>query len=124
MRFPIAEIMDRMSILKLKIEHFDKPELRKEYANFEKELDNYKKEGFPVRKKWLDELYTINSKIWILEADIRDGREGKFSLEEVGRRALKIRDYNKERIAIKNKIIEATGIGHKDVKVHHASDER
>jgi hypothetical protein len=123
MRFSIAEIIDRMSILKLKIEHFDEPRLKIEYADFEKALDDYKKEGFIVQKEWLEELYDINRKIWDLEADIRNGCEGKFSLEEVGRRALKIRDHNKERIAAKNKIINETGLGYKEVKVNHASEE-
>lgn len=52
----------------------------------------------------IDKLTIINNKIWHLEAEIRNGKEGKLGLEEIGRRALQIRNLNKERIAIKNEI--------------------
>jgi len=57
-----------------------------------------------------------------LESDIRGGKENLLGLEEVGRRAIMIRDLNKKRVALRNKIIEETGIGFKDVKVNHASE--
>ena len=57
-----------------------------------------------------------------MESDIRKGKEGELGLEEVGRRAILIRNLNRERVALKNKIIEETGIGFKDVKVNHASE--
>ena len=65
-------------------------------------------------------LYDINGQIWDLEADIRNGKEGLLGLEEVGRRALKIRDLNAERIRLKNEIAKEHG-GFVEYKHNHAS---
>jgi len=70
----------------------------------------------------LERLYDINGKIWDLESDIRKGKEGELGLEEVGRRAIMIRELNKKRISVKNQITEETNMGFKDVKMNHASE--
>jgi hypothetical protein len=44
-----------------------------------------------------------------------------LGLEEVGRRAIAIRDYNAERIRIKNEIQERFGEGFTEFKANHAS---
>ena len=75
-----------------------------------------------IKERILKKLYEVNGKIWDLEADIRKGKEGELGLEEVGRRAIEIRNLNKTRISIKNEITEVTGSGFKDVKVNHASE--
>ena len=69
----------------------------------------------------MDRISIVNIKISILEADIRKGKEDELGLEEVGRRALQIRDLNKERVAIKNAINEKFNDGFKEVKVNHRS---
>ena len=58
-----------------------------------------------------------------MEDDIRKGKVGHLSLEEVGRTALKIRESNGVRIGIKAKVVNATGIGYREIKVNHASEE-
>jgi len=70
----------------------------------------------------VEKLITTSNRIWHLESDIRKGREGELGLEEVGRRALLIRDLNTERISFINQLNrlldpEAAPI----VKVNHAS---
>jgi len=122
MEMPLPEILDRMSILKLKIERIEEPHLQKEMSAYEVALKEFENKGINIKQEWIDELYKINSDIWDLEADIRKGKEGELGLEEVGRRALLIRDINKKRIGVKNKIIEETGSGFKDVKMAHASE--
>ncbi len=119
---PISEIIDRLSILKLKIERIGEPHLKKEQEAFESAVQEFKDKGTQINDSWIDELYEVNKKIWDLESDIRKGREGELGLEEVGRRAIQIRDLNKQRVSIKNRIIEETGLGFKDVKMNHASD--
>jgi len=84
-------------------------------------IQEFKNNGIKIKDEWLNELYIVNAKIWDLESDIRKGKEGELGLEEVGRRAILIRNLNRERVALKNKIIEETGIGFKDVKMNHAS---
>lgn len=69
----------------------------------------------------IDRLCIANIKISILESDIRQGKEDQLGLEEVGRRALEIRDINKERVALKNTLKEIFQDGFKDIKVKHRS---
>ena len=71
----------------------------------------------------IDRLCIVNIKISILESDIRKGKENELGLEEVGRRALQIRDINKERVALKNNLKEIFKDGFKDIKVKHGSAE-
>lgn len=70
----------------------------------------------------IDRLSIINIKISILEGDIRQGKEKELGLEEVGRRALIIRNMNKERVAMKNAIKDIFKDGFKDIKVKHGSE--
>lgn len=63
-----------------------------------------------------------NFEIWNLENEIRrlgDPVE-KLGLEEIGKRAMKIRDYNKKRIKYKNDINQTTG-GFTEFKTQHRS---
>ena len=115
---PVSEIADRYSICLLKQERTTE-NLDEELALYEKELKNY-----PNVMEFVDLLYDINGKIWDLESDIRMGREGELGFEEVGRRAIKIRDLNKNRIAIKNMIVKEYNEGFMDIKVNHASDDK
>jgi hypothetical protein len=55
--------------------------------------------------------------MWTLEADLRKGKEGELGLEEVGRRAIAIRDLNKQRVTLKNSISKF-----KDIKINHVSE--
>jgi hypothetical protein len=68
----------------------------------------------------VEKLYSVNGRIWDLESDIRKGKEGELGLEEVGRRALLIRDWNHIRIGLKNIIAERLG-EEIEIKGNHAS---
>lgn len=122
MEMPLPEVLDRMSILKLKIERIGEPHLVLEMSEYEKALEDFEKRGIKIDPNWVNELYEINGKIWDLESDIRKGKEFELGLEEVGRRAIAIRELNKRRISVKNQIVEKTGLGFKDVKMNHASE--
>jgi hypothetical protein len=121
MEMPLPEILDRLSIIKLKIERIGEPHLIKEKEEYEKAIKEFEEKGVKINPEWLEELYQFNGQIWDLESDIRKGKEGELGLEEVGRRAIAIRAINMKRIAVKNKIVEETGIGFRDVKMNHAS---
>ena len=121
MEMPLPELLDRLVIVRLKAERIKEEEKEKELEFYMTELEEYRKKGFIIKDEWLERLYDVNGKIWDLEADIRKGKEGELGLEEVGRRAILIRNLNKIRISIKNEITEVTGSGFKDVKVNHAS---
>jgi hypothetical protein len=115
--FPIIELVDRYSIAQLK---FDKTQANQE------ELDFYVQQlaGFDIKliSQQLSELYYIHSCIWELEAELKAGKEESLSLEEIGRRAIKIRDNNNKRIALKNSMAEKLGCKVREIKKDHASE--
>ena len=115
MKMQIAEIADRYSILLLKLERTDL-DVTQELVQYRNATSNYSNIN-----KWIEELKTINGRIWDLESDLRKGKEGELGLEEVGRRALRIRDINNERVACKNKITEFYSEGFIETKYNHAS---
>lgn len=120
MKYPISEMLDRCSIEKLKEERI--PGYRSmfrqdclEYIVFE-----FEESEFANILCYIDELHDWNGKIWDLESDIRKGKEGELGLEEVGRRALMIRDLNNKRIEVKNRIASEFD-QYIEVKHNHAS---
>ena len=128
MRYPLDELLDKRSIIQLKMERIPKRsgELKEEYEDYTSAIIEYETEKItsPIDVvEWHEELYKINGQIWDLEADIRSGKEGVLGLEEVGKRALAIRNLNSERILVKRDIVARTGIGYKDIKDNHASQQ-
>jgi len=114
---PVSEITDRFSILRLKSERTNL-DIKDETAIYLTALN-----GYNDIDKYINKLYEVNGKIWDLEADLRKGKEGKLGLEEVGRRAIAIRDLNNVRVATKNEIVAKYGQGFTEKKVNHASEE-
>ena len=111
----ISEITDRLSIAILKQERTD-VDMTSEINFYKTELDLYEDSDL-----YLDKLKEVNGKIWDLESDIRSGKEGLLGLEEVGRRALMIRDLNKIRVGYKNEMVEKYDEGFKEIKINHGS---
>jgi hypothetical protein len=121
MEMPIAEVLDRYSILLLKIER-TRCDFSEEYDQYHNAVKDYRDlysgdgvDGFIGR------LVEVNGKIWDMESDIRSGKEGKFTLEEVGKRAIAIRNINNERVKIKNEIANHYKSGFIEIKINHAS---
>ncbi len=118
---PIPEVADRYTIAILKIERLDHTEI--DIQDMERQIKYYK-EGLdlnnPELSRLVDELYEINGKMWDAEHAIRKGQDENLGLEEIGKRAIKIRDLNKVRMKVKNDIIELTGDGFKDCKMNYA----
>ena len=71
----------------------------------------------------VEKLFIVDMKIWSLESDIRGGKEAKLSMEEVGKRALSIRDLNKYRIDLKNALNKRFDPEnfYEEIKVKHIS---
>jgi hypothetical protein len=114
MNISAAEMADRYSICRLKFQRIG-DEVKPEMDALEEELKRY-----PNVELYVAKLTAVNAKIWDLEADIRAGKEGTLGLEEVGRRALKIRDLNKIRVSIKNEMVEAFKDGFREIKINSA----
>lgn len=116
-----GEIIDRFTILCLKIDKLPYcTEITTEYELFKKEKRQILTEK-PEVEKIMDELYAVNKHIWELESDIRQGKEDKMTLSEVGKRALEIRDWNNTRVELKNQINEIFEEC-QDIKIDHASE--
>lgn len=115
---PIADIADRCTILLLKVlraRDAEAAQLIRPY--FDMALNDVSLDLFA-------KLFDVNSRIWDLEAEVRDLKRSKeLSFEEIGRRAIAIRDWNAKRIAIKNAISQAANEPqHCEVKRDHASE--
>lgn len=128
MRYPLDELIDKSSIIQLKIERIedkeDKKRLKVEYNDYTDAIREYIEEEVCTKEQaedWYKELYEANGRTWDLEARIRKGQLEGISLEEIGKAALAIRESNAIRIKIKSSIVEAVGIGYKDIKINHAS---
>lgn len=115
----LPDIIDRYCIAVLKAER-TKEDFYLELNMLGSEFDRY---CFKDRDKinyFIDKIMIIHRAIWDLEADIRNCCDKNLGLEEVGRRALIIRDHNQERQVIKNEMIDYFGQGFKDCKVNYS----
>ncbi len=130
MEMPLAEVIDRYLIVKLKKERLMpeqrklEPFLEKEFLAYGQALDEFRARGINIKEEWLNGLYEIHKKCWDMEAAIRQGKEGTLGLEEVGRRTLILRDFNKERNALKNRITMETGLGFPEIKIQHGGQDQ
>jgi hypothetical protein len=116
MKMPISEIADRYAIAILKKERAN-ADNSKEIFELSNEIEKY-----PNIDYYIDKLIEINGKIWDLESDIRKGKEEELGLEEVGRRAIAIRGFNKIRVSYKNEMVNLYNEGFEDIKMNHASE--
>lgn len=114
----IGELVDKLSILSRKI-YFGEEVAISEHRHVEQLIT---RAGLPGKLLTnVIRLSMMNSEIWNLEHEMRKVAEGpgQFSLEEVGRRAIKIRDLNRKRIEYKNEINALLGITFRETKVNH-----
>jgi hypothetical protein len=123
---PICEICDRMTIAMLKLtnlpdDEIDKTLLKKQIAHYREGIDPDDK---PLAQLIRD-LHAANASIWKAEHELRSGFERNLGLEEVGRRAVVIRDCNRVRVRIKNEITRYAGQPEfLDCKSNHLSETR
>lgn len=122
MKMPLADIIDRLSIAMLK-QHEGGAKNDNEIASLQDGiLEALEGRSLPDGsiKEWLNRLLIHNAMIWSLESDIRQGKEGELGLSEVGRRAIRIREHNTKRCAVKAEIAMACG-DFVEQKINHAS---
>lgn len=120
MEMPLGDVADRLTILLQKFIHGKREgtcfEIR---CQIEECLSGLGLD--PSLSLAFVALLEANVTIWWLETDLRNGKEGTLPLEEVGRRAIQIRNTNTDRIAAKNKIATALGEIRLERKINHAS---
>ena len=117
--FPIIELLDRLVIAKIKMD-------KTNGAN-QAEYDYYAEQAshldLTVVQPLLDRLEDVHLSIWELESDLRRGMEHNLGYEEIGRRAVEIRNYNNIRVTVKNNLAEALGDTVREIKYDHISDK-
>ena len=115
--FPVIELADRLAIAEVK---FDRTGANQEELDWYVEhFRQYESESVRAR---INKLKEIHNEIWNLEWQLKSGREQELPLEEIGRRAITIRDYNNKRIAIKNSLAEQLGCTIREIKQDHLSE--
>jgi len=114
--FPIIELVDRYTIALLK--HNKTQANQDELIFYKNQLCNYDLTKIKIE---LQSLYQIHSQIWQLESDLKSGRETEVPLEEIGRRAIDIRNWNQKRIALKNLMAEKLNCDIREIKLNHLS---
>jgi len=115
--FPIIELVDRLAIAEVKF--------KRTKAN-EEELLWYMNQAIRIDLSAIvdeyEDLKRVHDEIWELEAELKTGREAELGLEEIGRRAIAIRDHNNKRVALKNSIAEKLNCSVREIKKDHLSE--
>lgn len=119
MKMSIGEVVDRYSICKLKTERLGLDN-SKEMELLMNEIQKYNNDI----SDYVQQLYSINGNIWDLEADIRQGNIDLLGFEEIGRRAVQIRDFNNQRVETKNQINSKFKDGFIETKMNHGSEKQ
>lgn len=116
---PVLELIDRLCIARVK-------HARTQGAN-KVELDWYEERlrQLPRSAKLDDAIQAmtdIHHAIWDLEWQLKSGVEQMLSLQEIGRRAIAIRDFNNKRIALKNSVAGILNHPVTEIKQDHLAD--
>ena len=116
---PVLELIDRLCIARVK-------HARTKGAN-QVELDWYEEKLRQLpQSAELDEaiqaMTDIHHAIWDLEWQLKSGVEQMLSLQEIGRRAIAIRDFNNKRIAYKNTVARILAHPVTAIKQDHLAD--
>ena len=113
MKFPVIEIVDRYTIAVVK--HEKTNGANQEELNFY--LDQMKEANINTSDVKVIELIEHHSYVWSLEDDFKKYTvEHKYSLEEVGRRAIHVRNILNERYILKNRMAEVLNDPVREVK--------
>jgi hypothetical protein len=115
--FPVIELVDRLAIAEVKF--------KRTKAN-EEELLWYTNQALRIDISAIvdeyEQLKNIHNEIWELEAELKTGREAELALDEIGRRAIAIRNHNNKRVALKNIMAEKLNCSVREIKKEHLSE--
>lgn len=114
--FPIIELIDRLAIAEIKRDRGVENSL--ELGWYTDQMKSYDIKS--IQEDFI-ELKNIHNSIWDLESDLKSGFENRHSLEELGLRAIEIRNLNNKRIKLKNNIAEKLNCKVREIKKEHLS---
>jgi hypothetical protein len=114
----IGEILDKLTILAIKKQKILDPQklvhIEKEYDILEEKSRQYL--NSEEVKNVFEELIEVNSKLWVIEDDLRDLESQKRFDEEFVEKARLVYMTNDHRFALKNRINQLTDSGVQEQK--------
>lgn len=122
---PQLELIDRLCIARVKFERTgggNQDELDWYESHYQELIGDLSPDQLTQLQNDIAEITQIHNKIWDLEWQLKSGVEHLLELDEIGRRAIAIRDWNNKRIAYKNSIAALFGLKLREIKTDHLSD--
>lgn len=116
--FPVLELVDRLCIARIKWERTKSNQAELEW--YEREWAKFNPP--PEMNTYIKNLTHIHNQIWDLEWQLKSGVEHQISLEEIGFRAIAIRDWNNKRLNLKNEVAKKLNCPVQEIKRHHLSE--
>ena len=115
----VGELLDKISILEIKLEKIKDPEKHKfisnEYSILKQQLDNNVKSNDKLKNLYKS-LKQINSKLWVIEDDKRQCEKDKDFNKKFIKLSRDVHFLNDDRAKIKLEINEYTGSKIKEIK--------
>ena len=118
MKFPVIEIVDRYAIAVVK--HEKTNGVNQEELEFY--LDQMNEIDINLSDPKLLELIEHHRYVWSLEDDFKKAKIDNLPLEEIGRRALYIRDIGYRRVDLKNDFAELLNDPVREIKKDHVTN--
>ena len=122
---PELELIDRLCIARVKFERINganQDELDWYEARYQELIQRLSAQQLSQLKQDIEEITKIHNGIWDLEWQLKSGVEHLLPMDEIGRRAIAIRDLNNQRISFKNSIAALFGLKLREIKTDHLSD--
>ena len=122
---PQLELIDRLCIARVKYERINganQDELDWYETRYQEMIQTLLPEQLTQLKGDIEEITRIHNGIWDLEWQLKSGVEHLLPMDEIGRRAIAIRDLNNQRITFKNSIAALFGLKLREIKTDHLSD--
>ena len=118
MKFPIIEIVDRYAIAVVK--HEKTNGANQEELNFY--LEQMEEANINPSDVKVIKLIEHHRYVWSLEDDFKKAKIDALPLEEIGRRALYIRDIGYRRVDLKNALAEMVDDPVREIKQDHVTN--
>jgi len=121
---PELELIDRLCIARVKFERTsggNQDELDWYETRYQELIVDLLPDQLIQLQNDIAEITRIHNQIWDLEWQLKSGVEHLLDLNEIGRRAIAIRDWNNRRIAYKNSIAALFNLKMREIKTDHLS---
>lgn len=119
-QYSFGEFIDRLSIVSKK-DHHGLQGARQELDTMMGWLNGIGVDAYAIL--CIIRITTANMCIWNLEHELRNAKEGEIPLDQVGKIAIKVREFNKDRVRYMNELDKLCGSGVVTEKIQHLSED-